>query len=118
VLGINGSEFIVLIAVAAVVVGPERLPQYAQELARLIRELRRMARGAQEKVREELGPDFDEVDWQVFDPRRYDPRRIVREALADSVDLDDPLGLRVLPQTRVNDRGAGEAEPLFDPDAT
>lgn len=138
--GINGSEFVVLLAVAAVVLGPERLPQYTQQLTRLIRELRRMAQGAQEKVREELGPDFDDVDWRKLDPRQYDPRRIVREALADAVDLDDPLGLRDHPRDSRGDgssaaygasRGAGTSngsrpagsEPggsdvLFDPDAT
>jgi len=94
VFGINGSEFIVLLIVAAVVLGPERLPQYAQQLARLVRELRRMAQGASQQMREELGPEFDEIDWSKLDPRQYDPRRIVREALSDSVDPDDPLGLR------------------------
>src|SRR5918911_3051302 len=93
--GINGSEFIVRLVVAAVVRGPERLPQYAAQLGRLVRELRRMAQGASEQMREELGPEFDEIDWRKLDPRQYDPRRIVREALADD-DLDpaDPLGLR------------------------
>lgn len=91
--GINGSEFIVLLAVAAVVLGPERLPHYSQQLARLVRELRRMAQGASEQVRAELGPEFDEIDWQKLDPRQYDPRRIVREALADTWNPDDPLGL-------------------------
>jgi sec-independent protein translocase protein TatB len=94
VFGINGSEFIVLIVVAAVVLGPERLPQYAQQLARLVRELRRMAQGASQQMREELGPEFDEIDWRKLDPRQYDPRRIVREALSDTVDPDDPLGVR------------------------
>ncbi len=92
--GINAGEFIVLLAVAALVLGPERLPQYAQQLSRLVRELRRMAQGAQEQVRTELGPEFDDVDWRKLDPRQYDPRRIVREALADSFDPDDPLGLK------------------------
>lgn len=106
--GINGSEFLVLLAVAAVVLGPERLPHYTQQLTRLIRELRRMAMGAQEKVREELGPEFDDVDWRAFDPRQYDPRRIVREALSDAVDLDDPLGLKDTGGTgRSNGNGAG-----------
>lgn len=91
--GISSSEFVVLLVVAAVVLGPERLPQYAQQLARLIRELRRMARGATEQVRAELGPEFDDVDWRKLDPRQYDPRRIVREALTDSLDPHDPLGL-------------------------
>lgn len=91
--GISSSEFVILVVVAAVVLGPERLPRYAQQLARLIRELRRMAQGATEQVRAELGPEFDEVDWRKLDPRQYDPRRIVREALADTIDPNDPLGL-------------------------
>lgn len=95
--GISGPEFIVLLAVAAIVLGPERLPQYAQQLARLVRELRRMAQGAQEQVRAELGPEFEDVDWRKLDPRQYDPRRIVRDALSDSLDLDDPLGLKDKP---------------------
>jgi sec-independent protein translocase protein TatB len=95
VFGINGSEFIVLLVVAAVVLGPERLPHYAQQLARLVRELRRMAQGASEQMRSELGPEFDEIDWRKLDPRQYDPRRIVREALSETnLDPDDPLGLR------------------------
>jgi sec-independent protein translocase protein TatB len=93
VFGISSGEFVVLLVVAAVVLGPERLPRYAQQLARLIRELRRMAQGATEQVRAELGPEFDEVDWRKLDPRQYDPRRIVREALSESLDPDDPLGL-------------------------
>jgi sec-independent protein translocase protein TatB len=96
VFGINGSEFIVLLVVAAVVLGPERLPQYAAQLGRLVRELRRMAQGASQQMREELGPEFDDIDWRKLDPRQYDPRRIVREALLSDNDLDpdDPLGLR------------------------
>ena len=127
--GINASEFLVLLAVAALVLGPERMPQYTQQLTRLIRELRRMAQGAQEKVREELGPEFDEVDWRALDPRQYDPRRIVRDALSDAVDLDDPLGMKQKPRDKpvsgpgpgpdaaVPDQPAGPAA-AFDPDAT
>ncbi len=91
---ISGAEFIVLVVVAALVLGPERLPQYAQQLGRLVRELRRMAQGASAQVRDELGPEFDDIDWRKLDPRQYDPRRIVREALSDSLDPDDPLGLK------------------------
>jgi sec-independent protein translocase protein TatB len=94
VFGINPSEFIVLLVVAAVILGPERLPEYAAQLARLVRELRRMAQGASAQVRTELGPEFDEIDWAKLDPRQYDPRRIVREALSDVWDPDDPLGLK------------------------
>jgi len=124
VFGINGSEFIVLLVVAAVVLGPERLPQYAQQLARLVRELRRMAQGATEQVRREMGPEFDDVDWRKFDPRQYDPRRIVREALSDVIDVDDPLGLNAKPVSnggpapRSTFAALGDRPAPFDTEAT
>ena len=80
---INGSEFIIIMVVAVLVIGPERMPEYAAKLARLVRQLRGMADAAQEQLREQMGPEFDDVDWKQWDPRQYDPRRIVREALLD-----------------------------------
>nr|WP_231710170.1 Sec-independent protein translocase TatB [Arthrobacter zhangbolii] len=73
--------------IAVVILGPERLPEYASQLARLVREVRRMATGAREQLREEVGPEIDQVDWRKMDPRQYDPRRIIKEALLD--DFDD-----------------------------
>ncbi len=39
--------------------------------------------GATSTLKDELGEDFEEL--QKFDPRQYDPRRIVREALLEDV---------------------------------
>jgi Tat protein translocase TatB subunit len=94
VFSINGGELVVLLLVALVVLGPERLPQYAAQLAGLVRQARGFALRAREQVRSEMGPEFDDVDWQVLDPRRYDPRRIVREALLEGD--DDPFGFDAL----------------------
>ena len=80
---INGWEFVIIAVLAALLIGPERLPQYAAKLRSWIRELRTMAEGAKEQLREQMGPEFDDVDWKAYDPRQYDPRRIVREALLD-----------------------------------
>ncbi|WP_448074058.1 twin-arginine translocase TatA/TatE family subunit [Georgenia yuyongxinii] len=80
-MGISGGELVVLLVLAFLLVGPERLPDLAQQLGRLTRELKKLATGAKEKVRDELGPEFDEL--AKFDPRQYDPRRIVREALME-----------------------------------
>jgi sec-independent protein translocase protein TatB len=30
-----------------------------------------------------MGPEYDEIDWKKLDPRQYDPRRIIRDALLD-----------------------------------
>jgi putative serine protease PepD len=38
---------------------------------------------AKVQLREQMGSEFDDVDWKQYDPRQYDPRRIVREALMD-----------------------------------
>ncbi len=77
-------EKLLLIGVLAVfLLGPDRLPHYAAQLARLVKSLKRMADGAKDRMRDELGPDFDDVDWKKLDPRQYDPRRIIREALID-----------------------------------
>lgn len=69
--------------IAVFVVGPDRLPVYAQKLAQLVKSLKQMASGAKERMRDEMGPEFDEVDWKKLDPRQYDPRRIIRDALLE-----------------------------------
>ncbi len=79
-----GLDKLVVIGILAVfILGPERLPHYAQQLARLVKAVREMANGARDRMREEMGPEFDELDWKKLDPRQYDPRRIIREALLD-----------------------------------
>jgi sec-independent protein translocase protein TatB len=84
--GINGAELIILALLAVLILGPEKLPEYARKLTEWIRNLRRMAEGAKTQFREETGTDFDEIDWKKYDPRQYDPRRIIKDALADPVD--------------------------------
>jgi sec-independent protein translocase protein TatB len=85
VFGVNGAEFLILVVVALLVVGPERLPGYAEQLGVWVRSLRRFMATAKERVASELGEEVAEVDWASLDPRRYDPRRIVREALLDDL---------------------------------
>ena len=82
-LGINGPEFILLLIIGLLVIGPSRLPEYTQKLANIVKEVRRMASGAREQIKEEVGIDIDDVDWKKYDPRQYDPRRIIKEALLD-----------------------------------
>jgi sec-independent protein translocase protein TatB len=86
VFGINGGELLVLLVVAAFVIGPERLPGYAEQLGQWVRQGRQLVRDAKARVDEELGDEVGDVDWAALDPRKYDPRRIVRDALLD----DDP----------------------------
>ena len=81
--GLTIDKIFIIGVVAVFLLGPERLPYYASQLAKLVKTVRTMATGAKERMREEMGPDFDDVDWKKLDPRQYDPRRIIREALTD-----------------------------------
>jgi sec-independent protein translocase protein TatB len=86
VFGLTFDKLLIVAIIAAFLIGPERLPVYAARLGQLTRSLRDFANGAKTRMREEMGPEFDEVDWKKLDPRQYDPRRIIREALLDDQD--------------------------------
>ncbi|GAA1744526.1 Sec-independent protein translocase TatB [Rothia terrae] len=82
--GISGMEFIIIVVIALVVIGPERMPEYAQQLKELVKSVRRMAFDAKDDFKEAMGPGvLDDINWRQYDPRQYDPRTIVREALAE-----------------------------------
>ena len=95
--GITTPELILIALVAVLVIGPTRLPGYVEKLKNLIREVRKMASGARETIKEEAGVDIDDIDWKKLDPRQYDPRRIIREALLDDDDVEALNSLKTSP---------------------
>jgi sec-independent protein translocase protein TatB len=116
--GLTFEKLVIIGIIAVFLLGPEHLPYYASQLARLTKTVRGMANGAKERMREEMGPDFDEVDWKKLDPRQYDPRRIIREALVD----DEPVPV-IKPPTESayaqRQRFLREGKPApFDTEAT
>ena len=95
--GLSGEKLLILAIIAVFVLGPERLPEYAKGLANIIKSIRKMADGAKTQIKDELGPDYEDVDWRKLDPRQYDPRRIIREALME--DMDFSTEKKVLSET-------------------
>lgn len=81
------EKFLLIGVVAAFILGPTRLPGYAAKLGRFVGTLRAMVASATSQIKAELGPDFDDVEWSKLDPRQYDPRRIIRDALLDEVSV-------------------------------
>lgn len=78
------EKLLIIAAIAAMLLGPQHLPTYAEKLGQFVRNIRRYADGARDRMREEMGAEvFDEIDWKKLDPRQYDPRRIIRDALLD-----------------------------------
>jgi sec-independent protein translocase protein TatB len=112
---IGAGEFIGLAILALIVLGPEKLPRYAADAARMLRQVRRMAQDARAEVSRELGPQMGDLGL-----RDLNPRGLIRKHLLDPVDLDDLDGLGK-PAAR---RGPGEAStapaapPPYDEDTT
>jgi sec-independent protein translocase protein TatB len=80
-LDVNGPEFLLLLVIAIVLFGPERLPDLARKAARLIRSIRTMASSAQEQLSKELGPGFEDMDIRDLNPRTF-----VQKHLLDDVE--------------------------------
>lgn len=113
--GLSGEKLLILGLIAVFILGPERLPHYAQQLAKFVKQVRRMAEGAKDQLSNEIG---EELDWKKLDPRQYDPRRIIREALADEVASAPNATALNKPKTSVQPKlAAGEQAP-FDAEAT
>ncbi|MEV7872884.1 twin-arginine translocase TatA/TatE family subunit [Microbacterium sp. NPDC089188] len=105
--GLTIEKLLLIGVIAVVIIGPERLPAAAESLRAFLTQARRLARSAQEHVRDELGPEVSDVDWQRLDPRRYDPRRILREALFAEPDV--PAASSAPPSSATDHAGGTEA---------
>ncbi len=79
--GLDFEKLLVIGVIAVILIGPERLPHYAEQFAKLVRRGGELLRDTKTRVQEEMGPEVSEVDWKRLDPRQYDPRRIIRDAL-------------------------------------
>ena len=77
-----------------------------------------MTENAKTQLKEELGDEYEEVDWRKLDPRQYDPRRIIREALVEDVEPAPSATALNKPKTQAQPPLAlGELAP-FDAEAT
>ena len=82
--GLGAGEIAVIVIVAVILWGPEKLPEVARKAARIINFLRQVANNAQTSVRSELGPDFE--DFDITDPRGSVRRYVMRQGGLDGVD--------------------------------
>lgn len=112
--GITSWKLLILVVAAMVLIGPERLPEYLAKLRTFIKQARDMANGAKGGLKDQLGPDFEDVDWRQYDPRQYDPRKIIREALWDDPAEGEPS--EDAPYLNPTDMAGQESLRRWDPD--
>jgi len=84
VFDVGLSEAAVIAFVALIVFGPDKLPVLAKQAAALVKQLRRMANSARDELRDELGPEYSDLEL-----RDLDPWAIVRRHIAEAMAEDD-----------------------------
>ena len=109
--GVGLPEMAVIAFIAVLVFGPDRLPDLARQAGQMIRKARDFANSARDELRNELGPEFADLEL-----RDLDPRTIVRKHIVEAMEEADreaaaprPLGQRPLDDGEV---------PPYDADAT
>ena len=108
-------KLLVFAVVALVIFGPHDLPKIASQAGRALRDLRRIAEGAKNDLREGLGPEFADFDIEDLNPKRF-----VQKHLFDDLNGDTAAKAADSPrQARSNGALLAPGErPPFDIDAT
>ncbi len=110
--GVGLGEILVILLVALVVGGPDKLPGIAKQAAQFVKTLRRMSDTARDDLRRELGPEYADLEL-----RDLDPRTMVRKHLTEAWESDQDEGTvrsAIRPGSLLR---AGEVPP-FDLEAT
>jgi sec-independent protein translocase protein TatB len=106
---IGPLELMVLAVIGLIVLGPDRLPGLARDAARMLRTLREMATGARQQLREELGPEFADVDLRSLNPRTAVAKAVFGDDVPDLRKYDPR---RLNPGAAVRDAIMGEDQPV------
>jgi sec-independent protein translocase protein TatB len=92
------------------VFGPDKLPDLARQAGQMLRKVRQFADAARDELREELGPEYADLEL-----RDLDPRTIVRKHIIEAMNDDEE---DVRPRRRgLRPLRDGELPP-YDVDAT
>jgi len=112
VFGIGVPEFMVILVVALIAFGPDRLPDFARQAGRMVRQVRKFANSARDDIRAELGPEY--ADFQLND---LDPRKAIRKHILEAWDEDEEGGVPAAMRAADQPLPYGEVPP-YDVDAT
>ena len=109
------GKLLILAVIALIIFGPNELPKMASQAGRALRDLRRIAEGAKNDLREGLGPEFADLELEDLNPKRF-----VQKHLFDDMNGDRPTSAGATPaRPRANGSllAPGERAP-YDTDAT
>ncbi|MGW0735070.1 sec-independent translocase [Streptomyces sp. NPDC002851] len=68
---IGGLELVTLVVLAVLVFGPDKLPKVVQDVSRFIRRIRDFSDSAKQDIRQELGPEFKDFEFEDLNPKTF-----------------------------------------------
>ena len=80
----GAGELIGLAILAIILIGPERLPNFAVDAAKFVKRIREMATKATEELKENLGPGFEDLK-----PTDLNPKSFIKKQLSSVLDDDE-----------------------------
>ena len=107
------TKLLVLAVIALVIFGPNELPRIARQAGRALRDLRQIAEGAKADLREGLGPEFQDFDFEDLNPRRFVQKHLIDEPVPEPPSKPTMTGAApdVRQSPSATDEAAG-AEPV------
>jgi sec-independent protein translocase protein TatB len=78
---IGPLELATLVVLAVLVFGPDKLPKVIQDVMRTIRKIREFSEGAKQDIRNELGPEFKDFDFEDLNPKTFIRKQLDNEEL-------------------------------------
>jgi sec-independent protein translocase protein TatB len=77
----GAGELIGLAVLAMILIGPERLPNFAVDAAKFVKKVREMATNATNELKENLGPGFEDLK-----PTDLNPKTFIQKQLSSVLD--------------------------------
>jgi sec-independent protein translocase protein TatB len=127
-------EMLVVIVIAVVIFGPDKLPKMIHDTAGFIRKVRSFADNAKADIRQELGPEFKDFEFEDLNPKTFVRKNLlagddlglkeIRNGFDLDLDEDGSAPTRRTAGGSVNmTKGGSESlaageRPPYDPDAT
>ncbi|MCG7635041.1 MULTISPECIES: Sec-independent protein translocase protein TatB [Gordonia] len=115
---IGWGEIAILVVAALVILGPERLPGAVSWTMQSLKKVREYATGASAQLKDELGPEFDDLRKPLADLnelRGMTPRSIVTKHLLDGDDSLFRLNESATTVNRNTTPAAPEIKPVSAP---
>jgi sec-independent protein translocase protein TatB len=117
VFDLSIPKLLILAVIALVIFGPNELPKIAGQAGRALRDLRRIAEGAKNDLREGLGPEFANFDIEDLNPKRFVAKHLFDEMNGDSPNAAQTMATTQATRPVTTLLAPGERAP-YDSDAT